>query len=139
MCEIVNHNAKPSEPSKELDELAHAVIGAALEVHRIVGPGLLESAYQCALAIELSARGILFAQQLPVTISYRDIAIGEARLDFLVADGIVVEVKACAALLPIHYAQVISYLKASNRRLGLLINFNVPLLRQGIKRVIRSR
>ena len=76
---------------------------------------------------------------MPVAVTYKSVAIGEARLDLLVADRLVVELKACAGLLPIHVAQVLSYLKACDRPLGLLINFNVRLLRQGIKRVIRAR
>jgi GxxExxY protein len=131
-------DAKLPEPDLELDRAAHVVVDAALEVHRILGPGLLESVYEQALSVELGLRGIRFARQVPVAVAYKGVAIGEVRLDFMVADRLVVELKACPGLLPIHLAQVLSYLKASDRSLGLLINFNVRLLRQGLRRVIRT-
>src|SRR5512138_753654 len=126
-------DARLPEPDKEVDQVACVVVDAALEVHRILGPGFLESVYEQALSVELGPR------QVPVAVAYKSVAIGEARLDLLVAERLVVELKACPSLLPIHLAQVLSYLKASDRSLGLLINFNVPVLRQGIRRVIRSR
>lgn len=126
------------EPDSKLDELARAVIGAAIEVHRTLGPGFLESVYEEALAVELDLRGIEFRRQVPVAVNYKGRAVGEARLDFLVEDGLIVELKAVDELAPIHQAQVISYLKASGRRLALLINFNVPVLRGGIKRIVLS-
>jgi GxxExxY protein len=132
-------DAKLREPDFEIDQIARVVVDAALEVHRILGPGLLESVYEQALSVELGLRGIACARQLPIAVTYKNVAIGEARLDLLVANQLVVELKACEQLLPIHLAQVLSYLKASDRSLGLLINFNVCLLRQGIRRVIRSR
>ena len=138
----MNHRSisdtKFPEPDRELDELARIVVDAALEVHRALGPGMLESAYQEALSVELRLRGVRFAQQVPVAVAYKGARIGEVRLDFLVADRLVVEVKACLSLLPVHLAQVVAYLKASDRPLALLINFNVPLLRHGIRRVIRT-
>lgn len=132
-------DAKLPEPDWELDQVARVVVDAALEVHRILGPGFLESVYEQALSVELGLRAVRFARQVPVAVTYKSVAIGEARLDLLVAERLVVELKACPSLLPIHLAQVLSYLKASDRSLGLLINFNVPLLRQGIRRVIRTR
>ena len=126
------------EPDANLDEFARVVIDAAVEVHRILGPGFLESVYEQAMSVELGLRGVPFARQAPITVTYKGIAIADARLDFLVADRLVVELKACAALFPIHLAQVLSYLKASDHSLGLLINFNVLLLRQGVRRVIRT-
>jgi len=132
-------DAKLPEPDGELDQVAGVVVDAALEVHRIVGPGLLQAVYEQALSVELGLRGVGFARQVPVAVTYKNVAIGQVRLDFLVAERLVVELKACSSLLPIHLAQVLSYLKASERSLGLLINFNVPLLRQGIRRVIRTR
>jgi GxxExxY protein len=110
-----------------------------MDVHRILGPGLLESIYEEALSVELGLRGVCVARQVPIAFSYKGFTIGEGRLDLLVADRLVVELKACQQLLPVHLAQLLSYLKASNRSLGLLINFNVTTLRQGVKRVIRSR
>ncbi|MET0390439.1 MAG: GxxExxY protein [Polyangiales bacterium] len=127
------------EPDVVLDEMARIVVGAAVEVHRVLGPGLLESAYERALSVELGLRDVSFARQVPVALTYKNVAIGEARLDFLVAERLVVELKACQDLLPIHFAQMLSYLKASDRSLGLLINFNVRWLRQGVRRVVRTR
>ena len=126
------------EPSTEIDQLARAVIGAAIEVHRVLGPGFLESIYEEALCIELESRGIPFARQVPVAVDYKGRKIGESRLDLLVGESLIVELKAVEALAPIHSAQVISYLKATRRHLGLLINFNVPVLREGLKRIVLS-
>jgi GxxExxY protein len=132
-------DAKLPEPDGELDAAARDVLDAALEVHRVLGPGFLESVYEQALSVELELRGVRFVRQVPIALTYKSIAIGEARLDFLVADRLIVELKACPGLLPIHVAQVLSYLKASDRSLGLLVNFNVRLLRQGVRRVVRTR
>jgi GxxExxY protein len=126
------------EPSSKVDQLAHQVIGAAIEVHRRLGPGLLESVYEEDLCIELEVRGGLFQRQLPIVVLYRGRPVGESRLDLLVGGVLIVELKAVDALVSIHEAQVISYLKATGLRLGLLINFNVELLKHGIKRVILS-
>lgn len=126
------------EPNKDVDRLAREVIGAGIEVHRHLGPGFLESIYEEALIIELALRGIPFERQKPVPVSYKERNVGEGRVDLLVAKELVVELKAVEALAPIHKAQVISYLKAMGLHLGLLINFNVPVLRAGIRRVILS-
>ena len=126
------------EPSKKLDQLAHDVIGAAIEVHRMLGPGFLESVYEEALCIELKLRGIPFERQVNRDIDYRGHSVGEGRMDLLVDKWLVVELKAFDGLAPIHSAQVISYLKATGYRLALLINFNVPVLKEGIKRIILS-
>jgi len=131
-------DAKMREPSAELDRLAHAVIGAAIEVHRLLGPGFLESVYEEALCVELQLRGIPFTRQPIVSVDYKNHIVGEGRLDLLVGDVLIVELKAVDALAPIHTAQVISYLKTTGHQLGLLINFNVPVLRGGIKRIILS-
>ena len=127
-----------SEPSRSLDELASRVVDAALEVHRVLGPGFLESVYEQALVVELGCRGVPVRRQVPIAVNYKGVSVGEARLDLLIADRLVVELKAVDRLVEIHRAQVISYLKATGLMLGLLINFKVPLLRQGIKRVILS-
>lgn len=132
------NNAKLPEPDFELDEAAHSVVDAALEVHRVLGPGLVEAVYEEALSMELGFRGVPFTRQIPVAVKYKNVVIGEARLDLLVTSRLVVELKACQQLLPIHVAQVLSYLKASECSLGLLINFNVRRLHQGIRRVIRT-
>jgi GxxExxY protein len=126
------------EPSPELDGLAKSVIDAAIEVHRQLGPGFLESVYEEALAVELTVREILFERQKSVAVSYKGRVVGDGRIDLLVGGELLVELKAAEALAPIHKAQVISYLKATGLQLGLLINFNVPVLRSGIQRVVLS-
>jgi len=120
-----------------INDLSSAIIGAAIEVHRTLGPGLLESAYEQCLAQELSLREIPFKRQKPLPVYYQGTQLDCGyRLDFLVAGIVVVEVKAIDALLPIHQAQLLSYLKLGGWKLGLLINFHVPLLREGIKRLV---
>jgi GxxExxY protein len=126
------------EPEPQIDRLAHQVIGAAIEVHRQLGPGLLESVYEEAMSIELTLRGIAFTRQPEVAIDYKGKPVGQGRLDFLIAGCLVVELKAVEMLAPIHSAQLISYLRITKRNLGLLINFNVPLLKEGIRRVVLS-
>ena len=111
---------------------------AALEVDQILGPGYLESVYEEALSVELALRGVGFERQIPVALSYKRVPIGHGRLDLLVADRLIVELKAVENTQPIHLAQLLSYLKATRRRLGLLINFNVRWLRQGIRRVVHG-
>lgn len=118
----------------EHDSLTHAVIGAAIEVHRVLGPGYLETIYEEALCIELKHRNIAFQRQYPVGITYRAQTIGEGRLDLLIENRLIVELKAVEALDSIHTAQVLSYLKMTNLSVGLLINFNVAVLTKGIRR-----
>ena len=105
----------------------------------MLGPGFLESVYEEALAVELALRGLAFKRQVAIALQYKGTPNGQARLDFLVAGRLVVELKASESLLPVHLAQVLSYLKASGQTLGLLINFNVRAFRQGIRRVIFTR
>lgn len=119
----------------EVERLATSVIGAALEVHSILGPGYLESVYEEALARELSQRRIA-ARQKSVAVQYKGAPVGESRLDLLIADKLVVELKAVESIAAIHTAQVLSYLKLTGLNLGLLINFNVVSLRHRIKRII---
>jgi GxxExxY protein len=126
------------EPSEEVDLLARRVIGAAIEVHRHLGPGFLESAYQRAMAVELTLQQIPFEIEYPVLTQYKDQVVVEQRLDLLVGGDLVVEIKAVETLTPIHTAQVLSYLKAGDFQLGLLINFNVSLLKEGVRRLIWS-
>jgi len=117
-------------------ELTEKIIGAAIEVHRILGPGLLESVYQACLAHELTERGVPFEQEKAFPVMYKDHDIDcNFRLDFLVADKVIVELKALDAVLPIHKAQLLTYLKLSGCKVGLLINFNVILLKDGIHRL----
>jgi len=124
------------EIQKELDNLAKAVVDAAFRVHVILGPGLLESAYQACLEIELKKRGVAFLTQPLLPICYEGATIeGAYRIDLLVGDQLVVELKAIDQLLPVHSAQLLTYLRLSGKRLGLLINFNTPLIKDGIKRI----
>jgi GxxExxY protein len=118
-------------------ERTQQIIGAAIEVHRLLGPGLLESAYEECLAHEFTIRGIPFARQRPVPVVYKDIKLECGyRVDFLVAGRIVVELKSVEALAPDHDAIVLTYLRLSGSKVGLLINFYVPLLKDGIKRFV---
>jgi len=126
------------EPEKRSDELAHTVIGAAIEVHRILGPGYLESVYEEALCSELTAHKIRYERQKPFVVLYKDLKVGEGRLDILVEKRLIVELKAVSQLNDVHLAQVLAYLKGNDLQLGLLINFNVKLLRDGIRRVVSS-
>ena len=117
-------------------EVTEAVIGAAIEVHRQLGPGLLESIYESALAYELADRGFKVERQKPVSVRYKGLNFDEGfRLDLLVADSVVLELKCVESLLPIHEAQLLSYLKLTGLKVGLLINFKVPVLKNGIKRL----
>lgn len=127
-----------NEPAAETDLLANQVIGAAIEVHRILGPGFLESTYEEALAHEFQLRGIPFERQAPVGVTYKGAPIGSRILDLLVGKRLIVELKSAEALLPIHTAQLVSYLRATGLELGLLINFNCRLLKQGIRRVVNT-
>ena len=124
------------EPNQKSDELARAVIGAAIEVHRQLGPGFLESLYEEALCIELEQRLVPFERQKEISVLYKGRPIGQQRIDLLVGGSLIVELKAVEALAEIHKAQVISYLKATHLSLGLLINFNVPVLKDGIHRIV---
>ncbi|MDU4961112.1 MAG: GxxExxY protein [Sporomusaceae bacterium] len=123
----------------ERDPLSESVIGAAMEVHSIIGPGYFESQYEEALARELQLRDILFERQKIVPLTYKGLAIGEYRLDFLVDGQLVVELKAVDCLAPVHTAQVLAYLKATKLRIGLLINFNAASLRNGLKRIVLDK
>jgi GxxExxY protein len=127
------------EPDEATDLLARGVIGAAIEVHRHLGPGFLEGVYREALGVELGLRGIPFQRERRVLVDYKGFVVGEGFIDLLVGDRVVVELKAVKALAPIHDAQAISYLKAAELELALLINFHERLLRDGIRRVIRTQ
>ena len=118
-------------------DLSDRVIGAAITVHRQLGPGLLESAYRHFLQFELVARGVRCASEVPVGITYKGNRLEEAfRIDLLIEDRLVVELKSVEKLAPIHTSQLVTYLKLGNYRSGLLINFNVPVLKDGLKRVL---
>ena len=119
------------------NSLSNDVIGAAIEVHRQVGPGLLEAVYRDCLFLELKERGISAECEVPLAMRYKTFEFQAAyRLDMLVENSLVVELKAVEQLMPVHTAQVLSYLKLSGMKLGLLLNFNVPVVRDGIRRVV---
>ena len=130
--------AKFKEPDPASDAVARAVLDAAFEVHRFLGPGFLDSVYEEALATELRLRDVAFARQVVIGVDCKGSKVGHARLDLLVGGKLVVELKAVEQLAPIHLAQVLAYLKATGHTLGRLITFNVPELRRGIRRVVRS-
>ena len=122
-----------------MNKITEGIIGAAIEVHKNLGPGLLESAYQAALAYELTEHGFKIEQQKSLPLLYKNVKLESGyRLDFLVNDKVVVEIKSMEGLAPIHEAQLLSYLRLSNCKVGLLINFNVKLLKQGIKRIVNG-
>ncbi|HEB96226.1 MAG TPA: GxxExxY protein [Sedimenticola thiotaurini] len=121
----------------ERDVLAHAVIGCAIDVHRALRPGLLESAYEKCLFYELQKKGIQCRAQVPVPITYRDIELDCGyRIDILVNDSLILELKAVDALTKVHEAQLLTYMKLSRKRTGLLINFNVDRLVRGVRRFV---
>ncbi len=116
-------------------ELTEAIIGSAIEVHRTLGPGLLESVYEECLAMELELGGIRFERQRVLEIEYKGKRVpADLRIDLWVERQVIVELKAVEKLLPVHEAHLLTYLRLSNTRFGLLINFNVPVLRDGLKR-----
>jgi GxxExxY protein len=123
--------------SPVVNSLSGRLVDAAFQVHRAVGPGLLESVYEACFAAELRFQKIAFLRQVGVDLRYRDVDLESGlRLDFLVEDTIIVELKAVEVQLAVHAAQLASYLRLANKPIGLLINFNVPLLREGVKKVI---
>ena len=136
-AEIVGVDVVLKEPTRTENQLARRLIGICIEIHRVLGPGLLESAYEECLAHELSIHGVTFRTQVALPLVYKNIRLECGyRLDFLIEDCLIFEVKAVAELLPIHEAQLLTYLKLTQKRLGLLVNFNVPILKQGIKRLV---
>lgn len=123
--------------SSEYNEISQEVIGAAIEVHRVLGPGFLESVYEQAMCEEFRLRDLTYSYQQGCIVNYKNVHVGEGRIDILVEHKIVVELKAVEALAPIRTAQVISYLKMMKLPLGLLFNFNVPkLMPEGFRRII---
>jgi len=123
----------------ELNRMTEGIIGAAIRVHKELGPGLLESAYETCLVYELRDQGFFVEVQKPIPVVYRNQHLDCGyRLDLLVNETVVVEVKSVDTLNPIHEAQILTYLKLSNHPLGLLINFNVKLLKQGIRRLVNG-
>lgn len=119
----------------DVNQLSNVVIGAAIDVHKTLGPGLLESAYEICLCHELGLRGIQYQQQLKLPVKYKNVSLNCGyRLDILVENRIVIELKSVEKLLPIHDAQLLTYLRLGDWPLGIIFNFNVPLLKDGIRR-----
>jgi len=124
---------------EELNRITEIIIGGAIEVHRALGPGLLESAYEACLVFELAQRGLKVEQQKPLPVIYREAKLDCGyRIDLLVEKKVIVEVKAVDRLAPIHQAQLLSYLKLSGCKVGLLINFNVEVLKNSIRRMVNE-
>ena len=135
MSHVLNIHRGDAE-ARSFDELTGRVIGACIEIHKHLGPGLLESAYEESLCHELSLAGLHFERQKPLPVAYKDVKLDCGyRLDVVVENKLIVEVKTVEQVLPVHEAQLLTYLKLSGLPLGLLINFNVPILKQGIKRL----
>ena len=125
------------ETENEKDPRTAPIIGAAIEVHRHLGPGLLESAYEECLCHELNLRGLSFERQVDLPVPYKGLLlVCGYKIDLIVEQQVVLELKAVEKLLPVHEAQLLTYLKLSGKRVGLLINFNTPLLTRGIKRIV---
>ena len=132
---LTAEDTEHAEMMKNLNELTEAIIGAAMEVHRTLGPGLLESTYEMCLCRELVIRGIPFERQVPIPVEYKGVKLDCGyRADIVVNGSILLEIKAIDSLLPIHDAQLLSYLKLGGWKIGLLINFNVELLKNGLRR-----
>jgi GxxExxY protein len=119
------------------EPISHSVIGAAIEVHRCLGPGLLESAYEACLCYELRQRDIQFVQQARLPLVYKDLKLEEGyRIDILIPGQLIIEVKAVDAIAPVHQAQLLTYMRLTGIRAGLILNFFVPVLKDGIKRMV---
>jgi len=130
----------PEMTMHPINQLTERIIGAAIEVHREKGPGLLESAYESCLAHELTAAGLKIARQVPVPLVYKGLDLDVAfRADLIVEDRVLVELKAVESVLPVHRAQLLSYIRETGHEIGLLINFHVPRLVDGITRLVNDR
>lgn len=122
--------------SQNSDPLTYQIIGAGMEVHKTLGPGLLEQVYEDALCIELKERKLKYQRQKSIDLTYKGHPIGNLVADLIIENRVIVELKSVEKLLPVHTAQIMTYLKLMNLSIGLLINFNVPILRNGVKRII---
>lgn len=121
------------------NEISNEIIGAAIEVHRWLGPGLLESAYSECLTHELKSRGVYLEREVPIPVRYKELHVGVAyRADMLIENKVLVELKTVDDLLPVHKAQLLTYLRLSDRKLGLLMNFNVSAMKNGVRRVANN-
>ena len=127
------------EVKRRSDKLSHDIVGAAIEVHRELGPGLLESAYEAALSYELDLRNISYVRQQHLPVVYKNVNLKcNYRIDLLVEDLVVIELKAVERIEPLFEAQLITYLRLTRRWLGMLLNFNVPVMKEGIKRIVNG-
>ena len=132
-------NERRENPEGAENVATDRIIGAAIEVHRVLGPGLLESVYEECLCYEMSVRGLRFQRQLPLPIVYKGVKFeNQYKLDLMVEDSVIVEVKAVEECARVHYSQLLTYLRLLNKRVGLLINFDVPVLKDGLKRVVNN-
>jgi len=132
-------NTEVLKSSEQMNEVSGNIIASAIEVHRHMGPGLLESVYAHCLLVELRSRGLTVHSQVPVKLTYKSLTLEKVlMLDLLVESEVIVELKSVDCLTSLDYAQLLSYLKLSNKRLGLLINFNVVLLKDGVKRIVNQ-
>ena|SRR5215211_4868618 len=135
MSEVTTEDTEHAEMMKNLNQLTEAIIGAAMEVHRTLGPGLLESTYEMCLCRELSIRGISFERQVPISVEYKGVKLDCGyRADIVVDGTILVEIKAIDSLLRIHDAQLLSYVKLGGWKIRLLMTFNVEMLKNGLRR-----
>jgi GxxExxY protein len=135
---MISHRATESSEQtiEALNSITERVIACAIEVHKHLGPGLLEALYESALCVEFELAGLRYHKQAPLDITYKGRAIGELRLDLVVEELVIVEIKSVERMDPVFSAQALSYLRASGKKIGLLINFNSRLLKDGIKRFI---
>jgi GxxExxY protein len=134
---MINHKEREEHEGNEFEELSHRVIGCAIEVHRILGPGLLESSYQRCLSRELELNGIVHACEAPLPIEYKGVTLECGyRVDVLIESALIVELKSVKEIDPIHEAQILTYMKLSGIRTGLMFNFNVTKLKDGMKRYV---
>jgi GxxExxY protein len=135
MIDLTTESLKHTEDKEPRDPRTSPIIGAAIEVHRHLGPGLLESAYEECLCHELKLRGLDFKQQIDLPLIYKGLSLDCGyRIDLVVQDEVILELKSVEKLLPVHQAQLLTYMRLARKKVGLLINFNVPLLTQGIIR-----
>ncbi len=121
------------------NEISYKIIGAAIELHKTVGPGLLESAYENTLAYDLREKGLKVDQQFPLPFVYKDVKMEVGyRIDLLIENKVIVEIKSIQALAPVHFAQTLTYLRLADKKLGLLINFNTDLLKNAVHRIVNN-
>ena len=134
---MFHHGGTETRRKLVLEDLTQEIIGAAIEVHRALGPGLLESAYEECLCRELTLRGISFMRQVPLPLEYKGVKLDCGyKLDVVIADSVILELKSIESISPIHEAQLLTYLKLAGKKVGFVINFNVPVLKSGIVRKI---